>query len=101
MMIAPVSAVRLALVVLLAPLLVVAGRDAHADAAAVQACAAKLPKDVRTVFDATLPYMAPGVDLRGLLTTTTKGLVQGGQIDQANARPSAVAAGQCLRLAGP
>jgi len=79
---------------------VLAGQEAHADGAAAQACAAKLPKDAQTIFGATLPQLAPGADLRDPLTTTTRQLVMDGKIDRANARPAAMSAAKCLRLAG-
>ncbi len=74
---------------------------AHADAGAAQACAAKLPKDAQIIFAATLPQLGPGTDLRDVVTTTTRGLVEDSKIDRATARPSAVSAADCLRLAAP
>jgi hypothetical protein len=73
--------------------------EVRADGTAAQACAAKLPKDARMIFGAALPQMAPGADLRDIVTAATRQLVSNGKIDRANARPSAVSAAQCLRLA--
>jgi hypothetical protein len=74
---------------------------ARADAASAQKCAAGLPKDGQAIFQATLPQVQPGADLRDVVTASTRSLVESGQIDRGSARQSAVAAAQCLRLAGP
>jgi hypothetical protein len=79
----------------------VSAGPAWADAAAAQKCAAALPKDGQAIFQATLPQVRPGTDLRSVVTASTRSLVQSGQIDQGTARDSAMAAAQCLRLAGP
>jgi hypothetical protein len=89
--------VRAALVALMLPA-GIAATAAHADPAAVQACATKLPKDARAIFDATLPQVAPGSDLRSLLTVNTRSLAFSGSIDRDGARQSATAAGECLKL---
>jgi hypothetical protein len=86
--------------VALLSLAVLAGHHAHADGPAAQACAAKLPKDAQAIFGATLPQLAPGTDLRAVVTATTRQLVMDGKIDRGNARPSAMSAAKCLRLAG-
>lgn len=72
---------------------------ARADAAAANACAAKLAKDARTIYDATLPQLTPGADLRALVTTNTRALARAGTIDRGTARQSAQAAGACLQRA--
>jgi hypothetical protein len=81
-------------------LAVLAGHGARADGKAAQACAAKLPKDAQAIFGATLPQLTPGADLRDVVTATTRQLVMDGKIDRDNARPSAMSAAKCLRLAG-
>ena len=43
--------------------------------------------------------MAPGADLKGVVTDTTKSLVKSGQVPRGEARPAAEAAGECLKLA--
>jgi hypothetical protein len=78
----------------------VSAGPAWADAAAAQKCAATLPKDGQAIFQATLPQVRPGTDLRQVVTVSTRALVESGRIDRGGARQSAVAAAQCLRLAG-
>jgi hypothetical protein len=82
------------------PVAAVSAGPAWADATAAQKCATTLPKDGRAIFQATLPQVQPGTDLRDVVTTSTRALVQSGQIDRGTARDSAMAAVQCLRLAG-
>ena len=72
---------------------------AHADTDAANACAAKLSPDAKAIFDATLPQVVPGANLRSLLTANTRKLAFAGTIEVGNARASATAASQCLRLA--
>jgi hypothetical protein len=74
---------------------------ARADTAAANTCAAGLSKDARTIFDATLPKVAPGVDLKSVVTSTTRGLAMSGTIDRGTARESATQAGTCLKKAAP
>jgi hypothetical protein len=85
----------------LLPLAALPTGTALADPAAAQACAGQLSKDARTIFDTTLPQLGASTDLRGLVTDTTRTLAASGRIDRATARSSAIAAGQCLRLAHP
>lgn len=61
-------------------------------------CAAQLAKDSRAIYDATAPDVQPGADLRALLTSKTRGLVEAGAIPRATARASARAAYPCLTL---
>src|SRR5215471_18984406 len=75
-------------------------QNGHATSAAANECAAKLPKDAKAIFDATLPKVVPGANLRDLVTTNTRSLAIAGTIDRGTARQSAAAAGQCLQLAG-
>ena len=97
MMIRPVAgAAALALPLLLA----FASPGIGADTAAATACAAKLPKDAKAIFDVTLPQMTPGADLRGLLTTNTRSLAMAGTIDRWSARQSATDAAACLQRGG-
>ena len=81
-------------------LLAFTSQGISADTAAATACAAKLPKDAKAIFDATLPQVGPGADLRGLLTTNTRSLAMAGTIDRWSARESATAAAGCLERAG-
>ena len=86
--------IALALVpIALAPL------PAHADTGAANACAEKLSPDARAIFDATLPQVVQGANLRSLLTASTRKLAYAGAIEVGSARASATAASQCLRLA--
>ena len=98
-MIVRLAARRAALVLPLLLAVVLAASDAHADVAAANACATTLPKDAKTIFDATLPKMTPGADLRAVVTATTRSLATSGAIDQGDARKSAIAAAKCLRPA--
>ncbi|OJW25743.1 MAG: hypothetical protein BGO51_17435 [Rhodospirillales bacterium 69-11] len=72
---------------------------ARADTAAAKACATSLPKEARTIFDATLPQVTPGVNLRELVTSNTRRLVGAGSVELGSARTSAEEAGKCLRMA--
>ena len=51
------------------------------------------------IFNTALPQVAPGADLKGVVTDATKSLVKSGQISRGDARPAAMAAGECLKLA--
>jgi hypothetical protein len=46
-----------------------------------------------------MPQVTPGVDLKAVVTTATKALVESGQVPMSAARPAAMAAGKCLKLA--
>jgi hypothetical protein len=78
---------------------VFAAAAARADTAAAKACATRLPKDAKAIFNATLPQVAPGSDLRSLLTSNTPRLAIFGTIDRGNARQSTAAA-ERLKLGG-
>ena len=69
---------------------------AFADAKSAATCAAGLNKDAQLIYNATAPKVTPSTDLQDEVKSTTVGLVMGGQIDRANAKPAAQAAGQCL-----
>ncbi|GAB0119731.1 hypothetical protein [Acidisoma sp. 7E03] len=87
---------RCAALLTAAPLL--APLAAHAaDPAAAQACAAKLTPEAKSIYDAAAPKMTPTTDMRDLLKSTTFGLIMQGEVKQADARPSAMAAAKCLR----
>lgn len=72
---------------------------AHADATSAKACGAKLPKEAQVIFNQTLPQIAPGADVKGVLTNTTRSLAMNGTINRGTARASAQAAYKCLTLA--
>jgi hypothetical protein len=86
-----VSGGALALLVALAP------AGAHADSAAMTACAAKLTPDAKIIFDKTLPQVTPSSNLRDLLTSNTRSLAMAGTVKFSDARQSATAAGHCLQ----
>ena len=69
---------------------------AFADAKSAATCAAGLNKDAQLIYNTTAPKVTPTTDLQDTVKSTTRGLVMGGQIDRANAKPAAEAAGQCL-----
>lgn len=64
-----------------------------------QSCAAGLDANGQLIFNAVLPQVTPSVDLKGAVTAATKSLVSAGQITRSDARPAAMAAGECLKLA--
>ena len=79
--------------------LALASAPAVAGQAEAQSCAAGLDANAQLIFNAALPQVAPGADLKGVVTDTTKSLVKGGQIKRGDAKPAAMAAGECLKLA--
>jgi hypothetical protein len=80
---------------------VVGSGVARGDTAAAKACATGLSKDAKTIFDATLPQVGPGVDLKSAVTAKTRSLAIAGTIDRGTARDSATEAGACLKRAQP
>ncbi len=71
---------------------------ASADRPAADKCAAKLSSDGQAIYQASAPLVAPGADLRGIITNQTKSLVMNGSINRSAAKPAAEAAGGCLKL---
>jgi len=80
-------------------LLAVTAVPAFAGQAEAQSCAAGLDANSQLIFNTALPQVAPGADLKGVVTAVTKSLVKGGQIARGDAKPAAMAAGECLKLA--
>lgn len=80
-------------------LLAISAAPAFAGAAEAQSCAASLDANSQLIFNAALPQVSPSADLRAVVTTATKSLVSSGQIPMSAAKPAAMAAGQCLKLA--
>ncbi len=72
---------------------------ALAGQAEAENCAAGLDANSQLIFKAVLPQVTPSTDLKGAVTAATKSLVEGGQLTRDNARPAAMAAGKCLKLA--
>ena len=80
----------LAVVVLLAPVF------AHADPMAANSCAAQLPVDAKTIYDAVAAEFAAGngrTDVRAKIMA----LVQAGKIDKSAVSQNAKAASMCLK----
>jgi hypothetical protein len=71
---------------------------AFADQKKAAACAASLPKGARAVFDSAAKEAAGAADLRALIEGKTRSLVMSGGLARADARSSAEAAGECLKL---
>ncbi len=80
-------------------LLVVSAAPAIAGTVEAQSCAGGLDANGQLIFNTALPQVAPGADLKGVVTEATKSLVKSGQISRGDARPAAMAAGECLKLA--
>jgi hypothetical protein len=69
-----------------------------ADRKSADACAAKLPKEPAAIYSETVAQIAPGVNVRDIVISVTRGMVVAGRLSRANARPAAEAAGSCLEL---
>lgn len=80
-------------------LLALSAAPALAGQAEAQSCAAGLDANGTQIFNAALPQVAPGADLKGVVTDVTKSLVKSGQVPRGDARSAAMAAGECLKLA--
>lgn len=80
-------------------LLALSAAPALAGAAEAKNCAAGLDANGQTIFNAALPQVTPSANLKAVVTSTTKSLVSSGQVPMSAARPAAMAAGQCLKLA--
>ncbi len=61
------------------------------------ACAAALTPIGQKIYAVTAPHVAPGADLKNVLTTQVKKLVFSGEISRSTARENAQAAGVCLQ----
>jgi hypothetical protein len=68
----------------------------RADQAGAAACAGKLDKGARLIYDTAAPKIASSSDPRDLVASETRGLVMAGQLPRARAREAAQAAGRCL-----
>ena len=80
-------------------LLALSTAPAFAGSAEATSCASGLDTNGQAIFNAALPQVAPGADLKAVVTTATKALVESGQVPMSAARPAAMAAGKCLKLA--
>ena len=80
-------------------LMALSAAPALAGQAEAKSCAAGLDANAMLIFNAALPQVVPGADLKGVVTDTAKSLVKAGAVPHADARPAAIAAGECLKLA--
>ena len=80
-------------------LLALSAAPAFAGAAEAQSCAAGLDANGQMIYSAVIPQVTPAIDLKGAVTTATKSLVMSGKISRSVAKPAAMAAGACLKLA--
>jgi len=70
-----------------------------ANRATADKCAAGLSPDSKLIYAATIGSVAPGVDLKEVVTSKTRSLVMSGKVGRAGARTAAEAAGGCLKQA--
>ncbi len=72
---------------------------ALANRAAADACAARLSAESKLIYAATIGAVAPGVDLKEIVRSKTRGLVMAGKLNRGQALAAAEAAGACLKQA--
>ena len=77
---------------------VIGATAAFADTKKAQSCAADLSADSKLIYDQSAQDVAGGADVKSTLESKTRALVMGGKVARSNARPSAEAAGNCLKL---
>lgn len=82
----------------LAGMLLFGAMPAHADKAAADRCAGKLPAEARSIYSASAPLLVQGVDGRMIVTEQTRKLVLAGKVSHLTASQSAEAAASCLVL---
>ena len=80
-------------------LLALSAAPAFAGTGEAKNCAAGLDANGQLIFNTVLPQVTPSVDLRAVVTAATKSLVSSGQVPMSAARPAAMAAGECLKMA--
>ena len=83
---------RLAAVLALLPTI------AFADQKSADACAAKLPPNSAALYSASLAKVSSGANIADTLRSNARGMVLGGKLSRADAKPAAEAAGNCLLL---
>jgi len=71
---------------------------ARADGAAADACAAKLGPDGKAIYAAVRAANPTTQNLRSVVEEQTRSLAMAGQIGRGDARDSAYAAGECVKL---
>jgi hypothetical protein len=74
---------------------------ALAGTAAATACADKLSPAAQKIYRAVRANSDPSSSLRDRVRTQTRALVIAGSLERSQAKPSAEAAGACLKLEGP
>lgn len=72
--------------------------SAWADVKQAQSCAGNLTPESKMIYDASAPDVSAGGEIKSIVESKTRSLVMGGKIARANARPSAEAAGACLKM---
>lgn len=72
--------------------------SAFADTKQAQSCASALAPESKLIYDASAADVTAGGDIKSIVEAKTRALVIGGQLARSNARPSAEAAGACLKL---
>ena len=80
-------------------LLAISAAPAFAGTAEATSCASGLDANGQAIFNTALPQVNPSADLKAIVTAVTKSLVSSGQVPMSSARPAAMAAGKCLKLA--
>lgn len=83
---------------LLSALVLLSAVPALAGEAEATACAASLDANGKIVFEATLPDVAGGAEVKASVKAHTKALVQAGKLTRETAKPAAQSAGACLQL---
>ena len=77
---------------------IASGPTLAADPAAADACAANLKPGARSIYDAALPSMKPGANLRTVLKHVVVPEVKAGEMSRRTARHRAEEAARCLEL---
>lgn len=67
-----------------------------ADRAAADKCATGLSAESKLIYADSIGSVAPGIDLKDLVTSKTRSLVFAGKVGRGEARAAARAAGACL-----
>ena len=75
-----------------------AASPAVTEGASGESCAAKLPPDASSVYQAAAPDMHHDTDLPSLLRGKVMAMVMGGQLRRSAARPAAEQAAACLQM---
>lgn len=69
-----------------------------ADPKKAQSCAGSLQPESKLIFEQSAADVSAGGDIKSILASKTRALVIGGKVTRSTARPSAEAAGECLKL---